>query len=366
MQSFIYESLPYRVIFGADHRVQVVDELTRLAHTRALVLSTPGQQQKAADLHEHLGHMSVGTFTGATMHTPLHVTEQALAVVAQLDADCVVSLGGGSTVGLGKAIAARTGLDQIVLPTTYAGSEVTPILGETVDNEKTTRRSLDVLPESVICDVDLTLTLPVPLSVTSGFNSMAHAVEAMWAKDRNPIITLMAREAITSFIDSLPEIAAKPTAREARAAAQYASWLAGTCLASVGMALHHKLCHVLGGTYDLPHAETHTVVLPYVVAYNAASAPHVVAELERALGGPPAPALKKFQRRLGAPGSLAELGLPEEGIAAVVDRCMRSPYWNPRPVDERSLATLVCDAWAGAVPDDRGYDRALETTPGEA
>jgi maleylacetate reductase len=355
MESFIYEGLPYRVIFGADFKSQVVEELARMGHTRALVLSTPGQEREAAELHGHLGDSSVGTYTGATMHTPRHVTDDAMALVDRLEADCVVALGGGSAIGLGKAIAARSGLDQIVLPTTYAGSEVTPIIGETVDSVKTTRRSVDVLPEVVIYDVALTLTLPVPLSVTSAFNSMAHAVEAMWAKDRNPIVTLMAGQAIGSFIESLPEIVADPTGRKARGTAQYAAWLAGTCLASVGMALHHKLCHVIGGTFDLPHAETHTIVLPYAVAYNGGCAPQVVAELERGLGAPAAVALQKFQRTLGAPSSLAELGMPEEGIATVVDRCIQSPYWNPRSVDAHTLTALVYDAWMGAEPDASRY-----------
>jgi maleylacetate reductase len=329
--------------------------LARLGRRRALVLSTPEQSERAAEVMDDLGPLGVGTFTGATMHTPTKVSDVAAARAVELGADCVVAVGGGSTIGLGKAVALRTDLDQIVLPTTYAGSEVTPILGETVDGRKTTQRNLKVLPETVIYDVDLTLSLPVGLTVTSATNSMAHAVEAIWAKEGNPITSLMAAEAINAIIDCLPRIVADPIDREARSQAQYGAWLGGTCLATVGMALHHKLCHVLGGTFDLPHAETHAVVLPYVVAYNAASSPEAVAVLEEAVGKPAAAALQKLAASLGAPTSLRELGMPESGIDTVVQRCTESAYFNPRPTDPDSLRALVEAAWAGAEPAADGY-----------
>ena len=186
------------------------------------------------------------------MHTPVDATEKALAVVRERAADALVAVGGGSTTGLGKAIALRTDLPQIVLPTTYAGSEMTPILGETSGGAKTTQRSPKVLPEVVIYDVDLTLGLPPAVSATSGMNAIAHAVEALYAKDRNPVISMMAEEGISALARSLPRISADPHDREARSGALYGAWLCGTCLGAVGMALHHKLCHVLGGMFDLP------------------------------------------------------------------------------------------------------------------
>ena len=187
-----------------------------------------------------------------------------------------MALGGGSTIGLAKAIALRTDLPQIAIPTTYAGSEMTPILGETKDGRKTTQKSMKVLPEVVIYDVDLTMTLPAGLSGTSGINAIAHAVEALYAEDANPIISVLAEQSIAALGRALPQIAADPSDREARSDAQYGAFLAGACLGSVGMALHHKLCHTLGGTFDLPHSETHTIVLPHALAYNAPAVPKAV------------------------------------------------------------------------------------------
>ena len=218
------------------------------------------------------------------MHTPVEVTELALAAMKDCDADCIVSLGGGSTTGLGKALALRTGVNQLCIPTTYAGSEMTPILGETKDGLKTTVRTNDVLPETVIYDVDLTLSLPPALAATSGINAIAHAVEALYARDTNPVISLMAEEGIRALARALPAIVAKPDDREARSDALYGAWLCGVCLGTVGMALHHKLCHTLGGTFDLPHAETHTIVLPHALAYNAPAVPEAAARIARAIG----------------------------------------------------------------------------------
>jgi alcohol dehydrogenase class IV len=203
-----------------------------------------------------LGDLAVGIHAGAVMHTPIGATEEAVQVARELAADAVVAIGGGSTTGLGKAVALRTDLPQIVLPTTYAGSEMTPILGETKHGAKTTLRTLKVLPEVVIYDVDLTMRLPPAIAATSGMNAMTHAVEALYAKDRNPMISLMAEEGLAALAHALPRITGDPQNRAARSDALYGALLCGTCLGSVCMALHHKLCHVLGGAFNLPHAET--------------------------------------------------------------------------------------------------------------
>ena len=217
-----------------------------------------------------------------------------------------MALGGGSTIGLAKAIALRTDLPQIAIPTTYAGSEMTPILGETKDGRKTTQKSPKVLPEVVIYDVDLTMTLPQGLSGTSGINAIAHAVEALYAEDSNPIISVLAEQSIAALGRSLPKIAADPGDREARSDAQYGAFLAGACLGSVGMALHHKLCHTLGGMFDLPHSETHTIVLPHALAYNAPAVPKAVGA--RSPGRSALPTRRRgisaLSRQVGAPQSL--------------------------------------------------------------
>src|SRR6266568_2759026 len=187
--SFTFETLPCRVLFGSGTLSAAAAEIQRLGGQHAFVLTTPQQETEGRKLGSSLGSLFAGIFSGATMHTPVEVTEQALAAMKACDADCLVSLGGGSTTGLGKALALRTGVNQLCIPTTYAGSEMTPILGETKDGLKTTVRTNDVLPETVIYDVDLTLSLPASLAATSGINAIAHAVEALYARDRNPVIS---------------------------------------------------------------------------------------------------------------------------------------------------------------------------------
>lgn len=351
IDTFTYEALPIRVRFGRGTLSEAGAELERLGARRALVLTTPQQGAEGEKLARQLGTLSAGLFAGATMHTPVEVTEQALEKLRETGADCVVALGGGSTTGLGKALALRTGVKQLVIPTTYAGSEMTPILGETQDGRKTTQRTLDVLPETVIYDVNLTVSLPPALSATSGVNAIAHAVEALYAKDRNPVISLMAEDGIRTLSSALPILVHEPANMEARAKALYGAWLCGCCLGAVGMALHHKLCHTLGGTFNLPHAETHTIILPHAVAYNAAAAPEAMAAITRALGAPDAAqGLFDLVRALGVPFALSQIGMPADGIDTAVDLAVQNPYWNPRPVTRDGVRDLIANAFAGERP----------------
>jgi len=351
MTPFTYSSLPSRVIFGSGTIAGLGEEIRRLGCSRALILSTPQQETEAKDLASRIGPLAAGLYANATMHTPVHVTEQALAVAKDLKADVTVALGGGSTTGLGKAIALRTDLPQIVIPTTYAGSEATPILGETKDGLKTTQRNLKILPEVILYDVDMTLSLPVGLSVTSGMNAIAHAVEALYAHDANPITSLMAEEAIRALAKALAVIGKDARNLEARSDALYGAWLCGICLGTVGMALHHKLCHTLGGTFDLPHAETHTVVLPHATAYNSSATPEAMRRLARALNvDDPVRGLYDLEQSLGAPTSLKALGMPEAGLDKVADLALANPYWNPRPLERSAIRALLDDAWAGRPP----------------
>ena len=351
MRPFVYEALPSRVVFGPGVLARLPEELDRFGIRRALVLATPQQADSARHTSQELGGRAAGVFTEAAMHTPIDVTERAMAVVRDLGVDGVVAVGGGSTTGLAKAIALRTDLPQIVAPTTYAGSEMTPILGETRDGVKTTIRDAKVLPEVVLYDVDLTLTLPPALTATSGLNAIAHAMEALYARDGNPIIGMMAEESIRAFAQSLPRLIAAPRDIEARSDALYGAWLAGACLGAVGMALHHKLCHVLGGSFDLPHAETHAIVLPHAAAYHAAAAPEAMARIARALGVDDAPqGLYDLAGRVGAPRALRDLGMPREGIARAVDLALANPYWNPRVLDREGVHRLITAAWEGSRP----------------
>ncbi len=350
IEPFVFPGLRSRVIFGHGTVAQTGAEIERLGHKRALVLSTPNQKAEAEALAARLSALSGGVFAEATMHTPVDVTEKALAAYEASAADCVVALGGGSTTGLGKAIATRTGADQVVIPTTYAGSEMTDILGETAGGEKTTRRDPSILPETVIYDVDLTLMLPPALTVTSGLNAMAHAAEALYAPDRNPIISLMAADAIRALSHALPAIARNSADRDGRASALYGAWLCGAALGGTSMALHHKLCHTLGGSFDTPHAETHAILLPHTVGFNSAKASDLLAPISQALNGTPGVALFDFAASLGAPTKLKDLGLSEADLDRAADIAVKNPYWNPRPFDRGSIRALLQDAWEGRRP----------------
>lgn len=343
---FVHESLPMRVVFGAGTSARLGDEVDRLGLHRVLVLCTPGHEELGRRVADGLGPRAAGVHPHARMHVPVEVAARAREEAARLGADGCVAAGGGSTIGLGKAIALEHGLPVIALPTTYAGSEMTPIWGLTENGRKRTGRDPAVLPRSVVYDPELTLALPVPLSVTSGFNAVAHAVEGLYAPDASPIISLMAREGAQALLEALPLVAARPADLAARTRAQYGAWLCGAVLGATTMSLHHKLCHVLGGAFDLPHAEVHTVVLPHVAAFNAPASPALTA----LLGAGPGGALWDLATKLGAPRSLAELGMPASGVAEVVRQASAAPYANPRPVTADDLTRLVEAAHRGDRP----------------
>ena len=348
---FTYDINPGRILFGAGTLDAIADEIARLGAKRALVLSTPFQRADAVRLAERIGPLAAGVFCEATMHTPVDVTLKALAAFEERGADCVVALGGGSTIGLGKAIALRNDAPQIVIATTYAGSEVTPILGQTENGIKTTVRDPKILPEVVIYDPTLTIGLPVAMSVTSGLNAIAHAVESVYARDRNPISSMMAVEGVRALRDALQVIVKRPDDLPARTEALYGSWLCGSVLGTVGMALHHKLCHTLGGSFDQPHAETHAIGLPHSAAYNASAAAEGLQPLSELFGGSIGAGLHDFARSLGAPLALKDLGLEESQLDVAADLAVRNPYWNPRPVEREAVRSLLQRAWEGARPE---------------
>jgi maleylacetate reductase len=352
MQAFEYTALPARVVFGIGTLPRVADEVNGLGCNRAFVLSDPHHASAGAmRLIRTLGEKAVHLSADAVMHTPADVTERVLKKLLACNADCLVSLGGGSTIGLGKALALRTDLPQIVLPTTYAGSEATPILGETDRGKKSTIRSLKVLPEVIVYDVELTYGLPPGLSLVSGINAIAHAVEALYAREANPVISSLAEQGIAALGRALPRIVSDPGDRDARSDALFGAWACGSCLGAVGMSLHHKLCHVLGGTFGLPHAETHTVILPHAAAYNAAAAPAALDRAARALGAHKAPgALFDLAAMHGAPTSLRQIGMSESDLDKAADEALQSAYWNPRPIERDPIRALLDDAYHGRRP----------------
>ena len=340
-----------RVVFGANTRREIAAELRKLKLSKALVLSTPQQCDAALEVAEQLGSLAVGVFCKAVMHTPVNVTEAAMAHVRETQADCVVAIGGGSTTGLGKAIAYRTDLPQIVIPTTYAGSECTPILGQTEDGVKTTLRDPKVLPEVIIYDSEMVKTLPVPMTVTSALNAMAHAAEALYATDRTEETTALALDGLKAFVDGLPKVLNNPSDLDAREATQRGAWACGTVLGQVGMSLHHKLCHTLGGSFNLPHAETHAIVLPHAIAYNARGVGQDLQPICNLLGGSNAgTALHSFAKSMNAPMALRDLGLSEMDLDRAAELATTKPYPNPQPVTRGDIRALLQAAWAGDTP----------------
>ncbi|QEY63474.1 maleylacetate reductase [Metapseudomonas lalkuanensis] len=354
MNPFIYQGLASRVVFGWGKLETLAEELDKLGARRALILTTPEQRHLGERVAAILGERSAGVYPQAVMHVPVEVARAAREEAARLGADCCVAIGGGSTIGLGKAIALESGLPILAVPTTYAGSEMTPIYGLTENRLKKTGRDIRVLPKTVVYDPQLTLSLPTAISACSGMNAMAHAVEALYAQDANPIITLMAEESIRALAESLPGVVANPEDAESRSRALYGAWLAGICLGSVGMAIHHKLCHTLGGTFNLPHAQAHAVVLPHAAHYNREAAAEPLRRAARALGGQEAsevgPLLFALNRKLGIPASLGEIGLPEEGPAETAVIACSSPYYNPRPFEQDAIEAMLVRAWQGLPP----------------
>ena len=347
---FRYTASAAEIIFGSGSLSRLAEAVAGQGGKRALILSTRHQKQEAERIAASLGPLAAGLFHEAAMHTPVDVTERAMARYNQAGADCVVAIGGGSTIGLGKAIAYRNDAPQIVVATTYAGSEVTPILGQTENGQKTTVRGAGILPEVVIYDPELTLSLPVEISVSSGLNAMAHAVEGLYAEDRNPISSMMAIEGLRALKHALPQIVQAPRDIEARSEALYGSWLCGTVLGTVGMALHHKLCHTLGGSFDLPHAETHAVVLPHSADYNAAAATDALRPAAELFGGSLGRGLYDFAASIGAPLALRDLGMKEADLDRAAEIAARNPYWNPRPLEGKAIRALLQSAWEGARP----------------
>ncbi|MEM1361800.1 MAG: maleylacetate reductase [Pseudomonadota bacterium] len=348
---FVAETNVARVRFGDPVFNVIGEEIERLGAKRALVLSTPPQAEIAQDLAAAIGPAAAGLFTCATMHTPVEVTEDATDHAKEIEADCLVAMGGGSTIGLAKAIALRTGLPQIAIPTTYAGSEATPILGQTENGQKTTLRDPKVQPGVIIYDPALVATLPVGMTVTSGLNAMAHAVEGLYAQDRSADGTAQAVDGLRAFADGLPEVLRDPSNLSARGRTLYGAWLCGSVLGTVGMALHHKLCHTLGGMFDLPHAETHAIILPHATAYNAKAVPDLLAPVAEIFGGDhPGVALYDFAKSLDAPLALKDLGVTEADLDRAAKAALQAAYWNPRPLELSAIRALLQDAWKGVAP----------------
>ena len=339
------------VVFQAGLHRDLVPHVEATGAKRVLILTTPHQSDLGLELAAQLGEKAAGVFCRAAMHTPVDVSEEALRHLQEVGADTVLAAGGGSTIGLGKALTLRSGVRQIALPTTYAGSECTSILGQTENGVKSTMKEDRLRPDVVLYDPELVATLPVAMTVTSALNAMAHAVEALYAQDRSDQSTELALLGLKAFAGALPQVLKTPDDLDARLATQQGAWACGTVLGQVGMALHHKLCHTLGGSFDLPHAETHAIVLPHATAYNQMAVPDVLYPIQEIFGGDsPAQALWQFAKAHGAPMALRDLGLKEADLDRATDLAVQNPYWNPKAVTGPDIRALLDRAWVGAPP----------------
>jgi alcohol dehydrogenase class IV len=351
MRPFVFDQPGYRVIFGAGSLDQLPGEITRLGATRVLVVSTHAERALADDAARRLGAMACGIFDEAVMHHPLDVIRAARARAAAVDADCYVTIGGGTTTGTGKAIALETGMPVVAVPTTYAGSEMTPIYGITDGGVKKTGRDRRVLPRTVIYDPALTVSLPPRVSGPSGINAMAHCVEGLYAHDGNPIVSLMAAEGIRALARALPVVVREPGNLDARSDALYGAWLAGIVLGNTSMGIHHKLCHTLGGTFNLPHADVHTVILPHATAYNREAAPEAMQTVAEALGAADAPGgIFDLIVTIGAPTTLRDIGMPKDGLERAARLATENQYPNPRPIEYGPMRELLEHAYRGERP----------------
>lgn len=330
------------VVFGAGSVERIGAELDAIGVKRPLVITTPGRSEAMALVRRHLGDRLAGVCDRAALHVPIARVREAVAEVDRLSPDALLSIGGGSAVGLAKAVALERRLPIIAVPTTYAGSEMTSIWGITNGDEKRTGRDPAVRPRLVIYDPELTLTLPAAVSAASGMNAIAHAVEAMYAVNAGGDATAAAEDAIRDLARALPMVVTRPADLEGRTLALRGAQAAGLALELASMGLHHKICHVLGGTFGLPHAPTHAAVLPHVVAFNASVAPEAMARIASALGvDDPAAGLAALSRALGLTASLHDLGLREADLDRAADLVTSSAYGNPRPATAADVRALL-------------------------
>lgn len=356
MQDFVHDVPASRVVFGAGAIAQVAAEADRLSGQRIMLIAGGPEAALAGPLETELGERIVDRFTEVTMHVPVEVARAAVARANEADVDLLLSLGGGSATGTAKAVALETGLPILAVPTTYAGSEMTSIWGLTEAQRKTTGRDPRVLPKTVVYDPELTLGLPVEISAASGMNAMAHLVEALYAPAISPISFLQATEGVRALAASLPRVVADPGDLDARSDALYGAWLAGWALGTTGMGIHHKVCHVLGGAYNLPHAPMHASVLPYATAFNAEDAPRAMEAIVSALNQAglaatsAASGLFDLNEAIGAPTSLAQVGFDPVDIPQAVELIVAGRPVNPRRVDAAGVKSLLKSAVAGERP----------------
>lgn len=351
--SFVYTQRERKLVFGRGTRHDLAKYLDELGAKKVFVISDPNGAEVIASIVGPLSGRVVRIWTDVRQHVPEELAAAARDEVTRVGADSVVSFGGGSSTGLAKAIALSHGLPIVAIPTTYAGSEQTTIYGVTGNRHKQTGSNSIVLPRVSIYDVELTLGLPKNVTGASAFNALAHCVNGLSATGANPVTSAIALEGVRAIVESLPSVMAHPGDVEARERLQYGAAMAGITLGDTSTGLHHKICHVLGGTFNLIHADAHSVILPHSTAFNAGALPQEMARLSEALGcrrGDEGGALWDLAKRSDVPTSLRQLGLESRQLNETAERAANEITSNPRPVTAELLETLLRSAYEGTRP----------------
>jgi maleylacetate reductase len=343
--SFVQDVAPQRVVFAAGAIAQVPHEVARLGLTRTLVVATPGSGARLGQrLVGLLDGRAAGLHAQAALHVPKAVAEAGVAAARAAKADGIVAAGGGAATGLAKIIARDLGLPVLALPTTYSGSEATPVWGMTDGERKFTGKDARVVPRTVIYDPDLTLALPAPVSAASGMNALAHCVGGLLIPDRTPVTEALAADAARRFATALPRVVDHGNEVQARGECLVAAWLAGTVL-NAGSWLTHKLAHVLGGL-GLPHAETHAIILPHTARFCLAAAPAARARLAQAFGADdPTQRLAAMLAGFPIPQRLADVGFERSKIEFVASEVAALGIAVPRPVSGADVRALLAAAY---------------------
>lgn len=350
--TFQHTTLGQRVLFGSGKAAEhLAAEVDRLSARNVMVIASSRERPEAERVAA--GISTALLYDDVAPHVPIDKAEKARKAATDNRIDLLVCVGGGSTTGMAKAIAMTAGVPIIAVPTTYAGSEATNVWGLTETARKTTGIDDRVLPVTVVYDAELTLSLPAEVSIASGLNALAHCIDSMWAPRADPINQALAGEGIRALNGGLPAIRTNPDDLRGRELALYGAYLAAVAFASAGSGMHHKICHVLGGRWNMPHAQTHATVLPYVLAFNTPAAHDAAQRIATAFGADTATAgLNTLRQTLDAPKALKDYGLAKDNITEAVHLILPViPESNPRHVTEENLTALLTAAYAGTPPD---------------
>ena len=349
VQKFTYQLPLQRIIFGVDTFASLDGEAERLGINNGLVVSSPGRLGLAERAAELLGGRCVGVADVATADIPDTAFEAAKIAVEDSAADGLIVVGGGSAIGLGKALAFNLSLPFIAVVTTYSGSEISPSWKIGSGAARRGGRDVTALPATVLYDPALTVDLPVAFSAASGMNAMAHAVESLYGAAANPVTNLLSGEAIRVLGFSLPRVHENPKDLDARSDALYGAWLAAAFRG--GQAISHRIAQTVRVMFNFSHAECHGAVLPFAVGYNRRAAPEAMETICQALAcDAAATGLYDLNVNLGLKSGFRELGMEPSDLDKAAEAVMAGKFFNPRNPSETDVRALIEKIFHGQRP----------------